>query len=138
MATATRVAKKQVNGIEDLFTSPGCSGGCYYKYDVGTGKYVLDTTKSSCSGAGCAGCSTTMPMVMFELVKEAGPLAFPDPFNVSLSCGAHKEILVEKLLTTYVGCLKLQKRLKLAWYCCAGLGIVSVGLLGGVLYLMFR
>ncbi len=109
MATATRAAKKQVNGIENLFTAPGCSGGCYYIFDPGTGTYVLDRSKSSCTGDGCAGCSTTMPSVLSELVKEAGPCVFPDPHNLALSCGAHKEIIIERLLTSYVDCLRLQK-----------------------------
>lgn len=119
MATATRGAKKQVQGIEGLLAASGCTGSCVYKYDPGTGTYVL-VPGSTCTGTGCAGCSTKMPSALWELVIAAGPSVFPDPLMVNLTCGAQKEVIVERLLTTYVDCLKLQKSLKVAWYCCTG------------------
>jgi hypothetical protein len=110
MATVTTDAKKKkLDCFHKLFGTSGCSGTCTYKYNSQTGQYVLQSG-SKCEGSDCAACASTLPFAVRELVKHAGKRVFPDPDNVTHSCGVTSERLMERLLTHYVDHVKLQRR----------------------------
>jgi hypothetical protein len=67
-----------------------------------------------------------------------GPKVFPDPHNFSFQCGVSRETVTERLVQEYVGHLKLQKKQTALWMVCGWLCVLTLILLGVVVYLLLR
>jgi len=135
MATAVNsVQETKKDAFHKIFepTSDGCTGACNYTWDSTTKQYVLDQG-DACSGSHCAPCAQYKSSVVRELVVLEG--SFPDPDNISYSCGGTTDESLNALLRLYVDLLK---RYRLLLKFTIGLGLVLAALLFAVIYLLVR
>jgi hypothetical protein len=121
--------------LKELLGGSNCIGTCTYQWQ--NGNYVYYS--GSCSGGTqCHPCPATIDptnsVILRGLVYALGPACYPDPDNITASCGINYTSLPGQL----VPILKRLRLCKLLAWLSAALGVLSCISLGGLVYMLFH
>ena len=128
--------------IPTVVNSVGCSGACVYAWN---GQNYNLQPGSSCTGAAnCQQCPGSFGTDVRNLVLQM-PKLFPDPDDISLSCGTStSNQLTVAMIELFVDAIQNNTSQVLLTQTCKryrnttiGLGVLSVLLLGGLVYALF-